>query len=178
MTTEERLTVLERRFRRWQGCTLVLMAVLVGLGVLGAVQPFDWSTTVAPGRNAEFDVVSARMIRVMSMYGTSVVHLACNARGDGVIVLASGGEKPTVLLGADENHRGVLSLIGDDKRTRVFEAGADGAGDGVLRLRRQDGTEAVEISAGRAQSEDGALRITGPEGHPLDKPPAGSKSVG
>lgn len=175
MTTEERLAALERRVKRWQGCTVVLAAVVVGFGVVGAAQPADWSTAVAPGRNAEFDVVSARMIRVMSLSGTSVVHLTSDVRGGGLIVLGSAAEKPTVVIGADESHRGMLALIGDDKRTRVFEAGTDGAGNGTVCLRRKDGTEAVDISAGRAKDKDGEIRVIGPEGRPLEIPPSNRK---
>ena len=178
MTTEERLTALERRLRRWQWCVVVLVGVVVGFAVAGAAQPFDWSTAVAPGRNGEFDVVSARMIRVMSIYGTSVVHLTSDARGDGLIVLGSAGEKPTVVVGADENHRGTLFLVGDDKRTRVFEVGTDGAGNGLLSLRRQDGTEAVEISAGPTNNQDGAVRVIGPQGKVPERPPGGDPAKG
>lgn len=176
MNMEDRLEALERTVAHWQRICAVLAVLVIGGWILGAAQQVqqtrqanDWSKRVAPGNNAEFDVVTAKMIRVVSPIGTPVVNLTATAHQAGLIAMAAGADKPTVIISADEKQRGYLTLIGDDK-DRTVELKSDAQGNGLLLLGAADGKPVLEASAARRGVEVVRVRGEGDEFAPLASP--------
>ncbi|HNQ22397.1 MAG TPA: hypothetical protein PKK06_04820 [Phycisphaerae bacterium] len=147
LSIEERLTHLERELRCWRRATFLLVLAVIGLGVLGAVQPFDGRRTAVPGNNPEFDVVTARALRIMSPLGTSVVHLSVDAKGSGRIAMNNAYEKPTVLICSDDDDCGRVALVGKGKRGFIVDAGSDGLGNGRVVVTDALGEKPARLAA-------------------------------
>ena len=157
---EERVADLERQVGRWRWMSAGLLILAVGVIVLGAGPPIDWTRHIAPGNHGEFDVVTARGLRIMSQYGTSVLHLGSDARGNAFLTMNTAWEKPTAALTVDGSGHGQLELMGPGPRGPVVALRADGVGNGTVVVQSADrGTaavlQAVPGAAGVRLHEDG-----------------------
>ena len=100
MTTDERFDALEKTVGRQRITITALVLVAVAAAVMAAAPQ---------GRDATFDTITAKELRIENDAGKLQVLLAANKDGGGGLGINNAAGEPQVLLGADKNG-GVLVI--------------------------------------------------------------------
>jgi hypothetical protein len=149
MTVEERLTRLEKRFRRWRFFSLFLVLAVVGLA--GGLA-FDFLGIRGTIRTRRLIVVNER---------GSAIELDTTTEGDGIVSLHDSMNIPRALLGNSRKGFGTLELYSGAQQ-KLVSIGGSGSG-GQLAVFNNSGRKVIDAQASKTNS--GAIAVNDFDGN-------------